>query len=198
MKKASLVWIAICAGLLVLIAYTALSQAQQKPPEPKNVSTSEESLIAGLFPQWKSKNGLAAFLTCERDKFKVGELIPVVYGVINMRDEAMTLQPPHPVVRLCGLDPVSWFSGTGPHGNDFFYDGGVVCGPNLSYHFDAEHAFRLAPGELHGRLGIIALGRKSRTAGTYCIKWNYLVPAGSGSWWQGHLVSNQIRIEIVK
>jgi len=80
------------------------------------------------------KDGLAAFLICERKQFEVGELIPVIFGVtcrgIHKGQRYITIQPPYPVVRLCGLDPVSWFSGTGPHGNDFFYDGGVVCGPN--------------------------------------------------------------------
>lgn len=140
------------------------------------------------------KDGLAAFLICERNQFKLDQPIPLLYGIVyNGPDESMAVPAPNPAV-----DPSnrSWFSITGPDGNDVPYMGVYATFPRLS----PKDVLRLKRRNFHGRLTPNIRGNfKLSTPGIYTIKWHYKIGDGSGgSWWTGHLVSNEIQIEIVK
>ncbi len=181
-------------SLVALIVCVALSQTQQKPPQPKSVNTSEESPIPGLLPHGEAKDGLAAFLICERNKFNLDQPTPLLYGIVyNGPDENMAVPAPYPAV-----DPSnrSWFSITGPDGNDVPYMGVYATFPRLS----PKYVLRLKRRNFHGRLTPnIRDDFKLCTPGIYTVKWHYQIESVVGdSCWVGHLVSNEIQIEIVK
>jgi len=201
MKKASLVWIAICAGLLVPIAYTALSQAQQKPPEPKNVSTSEESPIAGLLLHGKVKDGLAAFLLCHRDRFKIGEPIPLNYGIINVGPGA-DVEHSHNVriwfFATRPWDPKNfvWLEVTGPDGKNIRYHGGAI-------EWRAKHPVDKNSVFLRHRQFIGTFFPDLRETFELNKPGTYKVRLGYNPWfedgpWTGELMSNEVQFEIVK
>lgn len=140
------------------------------------------------------KDGLAAFLICERNKFNLEQPIPLLYGIVyNGPDESMAVPAPNPAV-----DPSnrSWFSITGPDGNDVPYMGVYATFPRLS----PKDVLRLKRRNFHGRLTPnIRDYFKLCTPGIYTIKWHYQIGSIVGdSCWVGHLVSNEIQIEIVK
>jgi len=139
------------------------------------------------------KDGLAAFLICERKQFRIGQPIPVLYGVVYGGPEKhMTIQAPYPA-----WEPnlVSWFSITGPDGKVISY-----MGPRPKpIPLKSKNTLQLWR---HGFCGIdwpdVRWGYKLVTPGTYRFKWNYKIGSGlGGSWWMGHLISDEIRIKIV-
>lgn len=140
------------------------------------------------------KDGLAAFLICEQNQFKLDEPVPLLYGIVyNGPDESMAVPAPNPAV-----DPsnISWFSITGPDGNDVPYMGVYATFPRLS----PKDVLRLKRRNFHGRLTPnIRDYFKLCTPGIYTIKWYYQIGSIVGvSCWTGELVSNEIQIEIVK
>lgn len=146
------------------------------------------------------KDGLATFLICERKQFKVGEPIPAMHGIIyGGAEKDMTVQPPFPAALPGNF---SWFSITGPDGKDVPYTGPSV-------HFvppEPKWAMKLRAKLFCGRVcNDVRDSYKLDTPGFYTIRWHYNIPhthniphTSNGSWWQGHLVSNEIQIEIVK
>lgn len=146
------------------------------------------------------KDGLAAFLICERKQFKVGEPIPAMHGIIYGVDEKhMTVQPPFPAALPRNF---SWFSITVPDGKDVPYTGPSV-------HFvppEPKWAMKLRAKQFCGIVNNDVGGRyKLDTPGSYTIRWHYNIPhthniphTSDGSWWHGYLDSNKIQIEIVK
>ncbi len=141
-----------------------------------------------------AKDGLAAFLKSERKQFKVSEPIPVMFGIVcSETEKRMTFQPPY---GACQPDAFSWFSITGPNDKDIPYTGDWI-------HFrpvDPKLAIWLTRSRFCGILwSDIRWGYKLDTPGSYTIKWHYRIPPTSdASWWTGHLVSNEIQIEIVE
>jgi hypothetical protein len=140
------------------------------------------------------KDGLAAFLICEQNQFKLDEPVPLLYGIVyNGPDESMAVPAPNPAV-----DPSnrSWFSITGPDGNDVPYMGVYATFPRLS----PKDVLRLKRRNFHGRLTPNVRDYfKLCTPGIYTIKWHYQIGSIVGDFcWVGHLVSNEIKIEIVK
>lgn len=141
-----------------------------------------------------AKEGLAAFLICERKQFKSDEPVSVLLGIVYGRiGKPVTVQPPY-----CPFQPgdFSWFCITGPYGESVPYTGGIVG------HADGlgpESAIRLGDGIFCGMMWNLRWNYKLDTPGSYTIKWNYRMPHDpNASWWQGHIVSNEIQIEIVK
>jgi len=140
------------------------------------------------------KDGLAAFLICERKQFKIGEPIPVMFGIVYGGSEMhMTFQLPSGPDSRGGL---SWFSITGPDGKDVPFTADFdVLGPGP----EAKQAIWLTARRFCGIVkNDVRWGYKFDTLGSYTIKWHYRIPTTSdGSWWQGHIVSNEIKIEII-
>jgi hypothetical protein len=140
------------------------------------------------------KDGLAAFLIFERKQFKVGEPIPAMPGIIyGGAEKDITIQPPFPAI-LSGH--LSWFSITGPDGKDVPYTGPSV-------HFvppEPNRAVKLKPLRFCGMVkNDVGDYYELNRPGLYTIKWHYnMPPTPDGSWWQGHLISNEIKIEIVE
>jgi len=187
-------WIVItCIVVFAVLARVTLSE--RKDTDDTNMSaTSVPARDMNLKIQMSHgpvKDGLAAFLICERKQFRIGQPIPVLYGVVyGGHEKHMTIQAPYPawVPNL-----VSWFSVRGPDGKDIPYTGPEPkpIPPN------PKDTLRL---RRHGFCGIdwpdIRWGHKLSKPGAYTIKWNYRAhPADF--WWQGELVSNEIQIEIL-
>jgi len=190
-------WIVItCMVVFAVLARVTLSE--RKDTDDTNMSaTSVPARDMNLKIQMSHgpvKNGLAAFLICERNKFNLEQPIPLLYGIVyNGPDESMAVPAPNPAV-----DPSnrSWFSITGSDGNDVPYMGVYATFPRLS----PKDVLRLKQRNFHGRLTPnIRDDFKLCTPGIYTIKWHYQIGSIVGdSCWVGHLVSNEIQIEIVK
>ncbi len=189
-------WIFItCMVVFAVLAYVSLSKGNNN--EDKNTSStamSTKDLDVKLpMSHGPAKDGLAAFLKRERKQFKASEPIPVMFGIVCSKTEKrMTFQPPY---GACQPDAFSWFSITGPNGKEVPYNGDWI-------HFapvDPENVMWLAHLRFCGIVWLdIRWGYKLDTPGLYNIKWHYRIPPTSdASWWTGHLVSNEIQIEIV-
>ena len=179
----SVMQITLCVGLLIIIAYVTLSWAQQKPPQPKSVSVSENSWVPGLLPHGEVKDGLAAFLLCHRDCFKVGQAIPLSYGIVNigsgLRRETNLQEADENAefkIRIWWLqnEPelrwnYSWFEVTGPDGQDVPYHGGTGTLPSsvpldeFSVLLHLHPAERLWKKGLHQLIAHIAGCRECRS-----------------------------------
>jgi len=170
-------------------------------------------------PHGPVKDGLAAFLMCERKKFKIGEPIPIMVGIVyGGTEKYMTVVKPISVTGSPGN--LSWLSITGPDGRDVPYTGDFIhflppkCEPESEWEVRltarrfcgiSVDDIRSAPYPwgpdrwLPDRYGDMDRdGHKLDTPGSYTIKWHYSI-AGMFTClgWQGHLVSNEIQIEIV-
>ena len=223
MKKTSLSWIAVCVGLLILITYVTLSQAQQEKSQPKSTCTSKKPQVTGLLPHGKVKDGLAAFLLCHRDSFKVGEPIPLTYGIINVGsgleweiDVQKTEENSKLKTRVwwLGNNPelqynYSWFEVTGPDGKDVPYRGGTGTLPNYTaavvdkfsvvlHHrqFVGNHYPDLR-GPLTSFPGLEKTFFDISKPGLYKVRWSY-EPFWKGEPWTGKLMSNEVQFEIVE
>ncbi len=190
-------WILItCMFVFAVLARVTLSRANDS--KDKNL-LSTKTLTKDVNVDIKMshgpvKDGLAAFLICERNKFNLDQPTPLLYGIVyNGPDENMAVPAPYPAV-----DPSnrSWFSITGPDGNDVPYMGVYATFPRLS----PKYVLRLKRRNFHGRLTPnIRDDFKLCTPGIYTVKWHYQIESVVGdSCWVGHLVSNEIQIEIVK
>jgi len=139
------------------------------------------------------KDGLAAFLICQQKQFKIGEPIIVIYGIVLLRGtekQEIMVCPPGPLVD----HDFSWLSVKGPGGKDVPYTG---------FHIDYEISdpkkimHRLWQRQFVGSYDSVEQIYNLSDPGTYTVKWNYKAIPGY-PWWQGHLVSNEIQIEVVK
>ena len=154
------------------------------------------------FPQlWKprmshgpAKEGLAAFLICEQKQFKSDEPVSVLLGIVHVRlGKHLTVQPPF---GPCKHEDFSWFSIIGtPDGMNVPYTGWTV---DYAHGPVPERAIRLWDGQFSGRQYNLRHNYKLDKPGIYTIEWNYRMPHDpNASWWQGHIISNEIKIEIV-
>lgn len=225
MKKTILVRIAICACLLVVIGYVILSQAQQKPHQPKSISTYEAPPMVGLLPHGEVKDGLAAFLLCHRYHFKVGEPIPLTYGIINVGpglEMETTLQessenanletrvwclPNEPGERFS----YTWYEVTGPNGQNVPYRG-IIEGTLPSSAPLDEFSVLLHHRQFIGTvdpdlsgwltsdlydLEDIFFDFDLSKPGTYEVQWGYDARFEGGPW-TGELMSNKVKFKIMK
>ena len=198
------IWIIIVSVcVFALLVYATLS----KDKDAKNAneaarSVSEKDMgVKIAMSHGPVKDGLAAFLICEQNQFKLDEPVPLLYGVVYdgpaepdypAESEYPTILEPYPAV-----DPgnISWFSVTGPDGNDIPYMGVYVMFPLA----DPRDVQRLEHRCFHGRFTPnIRYYFKLGTPGLYTIKWHWRIrPVDGISYWVGELVSNEIQIEIV-
>ncbi|MHC4643168.1 MAG: hypothetical protein ACYS32_16110 [Planctomycetota bacterium] len=153
------------------------------------------------YPQlWKPRmshgnasEGLAAFLKCEQKQFKSNEPVSVMFGIVYLRiGKPITVQPPYFPYRP---EELSWFSIIGtPDGIDVPYKGFI----GLSFRPGPERAIRLGVGCFCGMWCNLRMNYKFDTPGIYTIEWNYFMPNDPNvSWWQGHIISNEMKIEIL-
>lgn len=193
------IWIIIVlVCLLAVLACVTLSKGNNN--EDKNRSSTavpaKDLGVKLAMSHGPVKDGLAAFLICEQSQFKLDEPIPLLYGVVYYgpaESECPTILEPYPAV-----DPgnISWFSVTGPDGNDIPYMGVYVMFPLA----DPRDVQRLERRCFRGRFTPnIRYYFKLVTPGLYTIKWHWQIGPEDGiSYWVGELVSNEIQIEIVK
>jgi len=194
----SIWFIIVSVCVFALLVYATLS----KDKDGKNANEAAKSVpekdmdVKIAMSHGPVKDGLAAFLICEQSKFKLDEPIPLLYGVVyygSAESECPTILEPYPAV-----DPgnISWFSVTGPDGNDIPYMGVYVMFPLA----DPRDVQRLERRCFRGRFTPnIRYYFKLVTPGLYTIKWHWQIGPEDGiSYWVGELVSNEIQIEIVK
>jgi len=190
------IWIIIVSmcmfAVLASITLSKGNNSEDKKTSSTAVAAKDMDLKLPM-PHGPMKNGLAAFLKCERKQFKVSEPIPVMFGIVcGETEKRMSFQPPY---GACQPEDFSWFSITGPDGNDVPYTGRFI-------HFapvDPENVIWLAHLRFCGIVWPdIRWGYKLDTPGSYNIKWHYRIPPTSdASWWTGKLISNEVQFEIV-
>ena len=137
------------------------------------------------------KDGLAAFLICGQNQFRVGEPITVMLGIAYLRQSKVQMSVWSPSRAKDGL--TSWFSIKDPDGKEISYESGrgnyFIPDPN-------KYAAHLRLRQFVGRYGSLKKYHDFIKPGIYTIKWNYRAhPADF--WWQGELFSNEIQIEIL-
>jgi len=157
------------------------------------------------FPHGEVKDGLAAFLFCHKNRFEVGEPIPLTHGIIlvgpglSSKDEKAYRLKAKVRRPLEAMDPGngSWFEVVGPDGASVSYKGGYDDWPEGPP--PPSHTAILGYGEFLGRThsdlckhGAFDLSRPGR----YMVRWCY------GPWedeglWVGKLISNEVQVEIV-
>jgi len=187
-----------CVCVFAVLVYATLSKDKDdKDADAAAGSMPEKDMgVKIAMSHGPVKDGLAAFLICEQGQFKLDEPIPLLYGVVYgglAESEYPTIPAPYPAV-----DPgnASWFSVTGPDGNDIPYMGVYVTFPLL----DPRDVVRLKRRCFRGLFTPnIRYDFKLGTPGLYTIKWHWRIRPQDGiSSWVGELVSNEIQIEIVK
>ena len=195
-RKICIIIVSVCVS--AALACVALSRPNKEDKDTSSAAAASKNL------DWKllmvhgpAKDGLAAFLICERKQFKLGEPIPVLYGVLyGGPEEGMTIVRPY---RAYAPHNFSWFSITGPDGRGVPYKGlyptWAAPGP--------KNVLLLERGEFHGRAVRVAkpIDRDFiiSTPGTYTLTWHYeILPPVDLGCWVGELVSNEVHIEIVK
>jgi hypothetical protein len=198
--------------IFTVLAFLPFSKANNKDNDKssnitpsKHEDSFEESEVTKRYQKeyphlWKPRmshgnasEGLAAFLICEQKKFKSDEPISVLYGIVYGRiGKTITVQPPYFPYRP---EQLSWFSIIGtPDGIDVPYKGFI----GLSLRPKPENAIRLGDGQFRGMQYNLRLNYEFDTLGIYTIEWNYFMPHDPNeSWWQGHIISNEIKIEII-
>ncbi len=225
MKKATLICTVIPVGLFTLIAGMTLSLAESPISQAEGPTISEKPKIPGLLPHGQVKDGLAAFLLCHRGRFKVGQPIPLTYGIINVGsgleweiDVQKTEENSKLKTRVwwLGNNPelqynYSWFEVTGSDGNNVPYRGGTGTLQN----FTTEVADKLSVvlhhrqivgnhyPDLRGPLAsypepnIVKHYYNLSKPGTYKVRWGYN-PWWKVGPWTGKLMSNEVQFEIVQ
>ena len=192
------IWIIIVSACVsVALACAAVSRPNKQDKDTSSAAAASKNLDWKLLmSHGPAKDGLAAFLICERKQFKLGEPILVLYGVVyDGPEEGMTIVRPQRA-----LDPhnYSWFSVRGPGAGYLRYKGLYADWPLRS-----KDLLFLERWEFHGRVGRVAgpihPDFRISTPGTYKIRWHYeILPPVDLGCWVGELVSNEVQVEIVK
>ncbi len=180
---------------VLLLGGGALFVEGKEQPSPANPADSSDVTKTVEFTHGTAQNGLAAFLRCDRKRFKIGEPIPLTYGLLytaKLGDyEKKTFWRP---ARFWSKT-LSWCSITGPDGKEVPYTDAardeIVCGPGPG-------KVSLSHRELIGKyLPDLRDVYKLNGPGTYKVRWNYRGgPVGNDQWL--HLVSNEVQFEVVK
>jgi hypothetical protein len=227
-SKTHILIIIVSVYISVVLAFA--TQSRDSGNQRKNLSavTGPEHPVIVIeieIPHGPVKDGLAAFLMCPRNQFKLGEPIRLMHGILFRGPEwDMAIQPPsgavNPGLELDAPDwdcpewdmtiqpPAgfdirtidSWLKITGPDGNDVAFTGLIGCRPR--HH--PKNRLRLFPGSFIGKQSYdIRRFYDLNTPGTYSIEWHYGAThepkvAEGDTWWVGELVSNEVHIEIVK
>jgi hypothetical protein len=142
-------------------------------------------------------NGLAAFLFLKRNKVKLGEEIPVCYGLMLLDNaEPIKIWPADDATKV----PIdhSYFAIKDPDEEGVHFLGPAVDGGPQP---DPNTAVTLQPGQLHGRhcSNLLKGYRTITKPGVYTVVWHYNIFANGGlpeetRPFNGHLESNEIKI----
>ncbi len=156
-----------------------------------------------IYPHGDVKDGLAAFLMCRGNRFKVGQPIPLSYGVVLVGDGLEVEGHAMAKLRLRvwrpfrPLDPlnVSWFEVTGPNGKKVPYHGMAMDFAHTQpvEELSALLHHRQFAGMTHPDLGE---SFEMNKPGTYKVRWSYK-PWFKGGPWVGKLMSEEVEFEIV-
>lgn len=227
MKITNKTFMAIIVWVCVSVVLTCATQDKDYGNKDKNfpgVTGPEPNLVVDVsLPHGPVKDGLAAFLMCPRNQFKVGEPIRLMYGILFRGPEwDMTEHPPAGAVNV-GLKfgapvpiwimiiqrPSGLFVATfdsrlsikGPDDNDVPRVRGVIgCFPKAN----PNNRIELAAGSFLGKTSFdLRRAYEFNTPGIYTIRWHYQGwhdhrIVGGDAWWAGELVSNEVQVEIVK
>jgi len=191
----------LCIGILFTVICVTLAERQTTVARQTTTGEPSKVQIAGQFVHGEvNKDGLAAFLMPHKIQFKIGEPIPLSFGIVFIHPE-----PTEPVSRkikvwrpMYPIDPLnySWFEVKGPDGQEVPY-----TGANLDYgEFkpSADNCTLLYHGDLVGRtVDLCSMESfKIKSAGKYKVRWKYMGNDAPGIW-SGQLFSNELEIDVV-
>jgi hypothetical protein len=143
-----------------------------------------------------TKDGLAAFVFSECNKVKLGQELPIHYGVVNLGEDGRN-DPTKiwPIRRANAEGGQSWFTVKGPDGKKIPYGGG---NRDFRRFNDPNVAITLLKGDFHGKIcPNLFADHKIAKSGEYTIVWTMQVRGAPKGPWEGTLESNEIRVEVV-
>ena len=195
----------ICFGVFILLSHATMRRGEEKPAQAPATGKSEQTEGAKRFQHGEVKDGLAAFLMCRGNRFKVGEPIPLSYGVIFVGpavDDRESQDTSKLKMRVWwlqnrpeSLGNYSWFEVTGPGEQNVPYHGGTATLPR-SAPLD-EFSVYLHHGQFVGATHLdLRRNFDLNKPGTYKVRWGYK-PWFEGGSWTGKLMSNEVQFEIV-
>ena len=217
-------WVAFfCVFVFALVGLVVQSNVNATSPTTAPAKKTDAKIDKIAMSHGPVKDGLAAFLICERKKFKVGEPIPLTYGIINVGsglEWENNLQKAEENSKLktrvwwLRNNPefkhnYSWFEVTGPDGNNVPYFGGTGTLRNYTAavvdKFSVVLHHRQIVGyhypDLRGPLTSFPGLERSffdlSKPGLYKVRWGYN-PWWKVGPWTGKLMSNEVQFEIVK
>ncbi len=187
--------LAICLSVIAALCVAANSQEKREGKGGFNRAVAKTT--SGM-NHGEPRDGLAAFLRCDRKQFRVGQPIGLTFGVIQtgpgLDSEHDSGQQPKtiwPAMEPLQPDSPSWFSVTGLDGKDVPYTGPVIdrlLDPSCMVRIYHRQFIGLYHPNLQGF-------DKLNLPGTYKVRWNYFSRV---DWGVPHRVSNEIQFEIVK
>jgi len=196
----------LVACAILCMTLVALASSRTLSNEKRNAASAESNHASLGMPHGEVKKGLAAFLLCHKKRFKVGEPIPLSYGLVLVdlgldKESDETVHLRIRVFRpLCISDPenYSWFEVTGPDGEKVPYGGPYDSFPLFSP--TDENSAVLRHGDFLGRTDR-DLDRSGRfdlsKPGMYKVRWGYWPNDADGVWSSGALMSNVVAFEII-
>lgn len=183
-------------GILILAVPTSHSQEKR---DKKDGSVTDVVKTTSLMSHGKPRDGLAAFLRCDRKRFRVGQPIGLAFGIIHTdpgsdskHDSPSQPKTIYPTMEPYQPDSVSWFSVIGPDGKEVPYTGPVI-NRSLAPGSKVRIHYRQFIGLYHPNMQGFG---KLNLPGTYKVCWNYF--SSRKYWGVPHLISNEIQFEIVK
>lgn len=189
--KISIIIVGVC--ILTATGYVALGKG--KNSKDANVAATrvpEKNMHVKLaMSHGPMKDGLAAFLICGQNQFRVGEPITIMLGIAYLKQSKvqMSVWLPRPVRE--GF--TSRLSINEPDGKEISH---IVGHANYFIPDPNKYTAHLRVGQFVGRYESLRKYHDFIKPGLYTIKWNYRAHPAK-FWWQGELVSNEIQIEIL-
>lgn len=183
---------ALCTAVLLVHAFSYFSS--DTLAEDDMPATPAQSIPTQM-PRGTVKNGLAAFLLSPAGNGSVStdQPIPLIFGVIfvgrSIQEDRMKIWPV-----VAPVDPLnlSWFSVSGPDGQELRYGGYQVDFGNPP--FPPDRAISLTRDSFYGKVADLNENYDLSQPGTYTVKWHYSA-YGRGAW-EGELTSNELLVEI--
>jgi hypothetical protein len=170
--------------------------------EPVDAALEKDAVLNIPILHGSANDDLAAFLSCRRDSFRVGEPLPFSYGILHIGPGIETDNSIAPIrvwwftTGPVDRENVTWLEVTAPDGKNIPYHGSVPAWKNLSKAV-AENSLLLHYKQFVGNIRNDIYGFDMSKPGLYKIRWGYW-PSWKGGPWIGRLMSNEVQIEIVK
>ena len=156
----------------------------------------ERSLLAHGEPH----DGVAILLSCDRRRFQIGDAIPAMIGIFFVGkglslgthdDRVITIYRSIPLVQP---GHAAWLEIKDSDGREMPYRGPLI---GREPWWESERTVKMRHRMFVGvQQADIGAGYDLTKPGTYTVRWHYNPKYNTA--WQGHVISNQVSLEIVQ